>query len=434
MRCRLPSIVAMLAITTSATAQDRSGETAKLRAELAAARATITRLEARLDEIDAGAVASPREPPGGRPRGEELPPLDFTDVAEETAAAAAPAQTDAPTWEYGPPGPIGLPLSPPGEEYAAGAELVTGSGSGVATFSITHSKDGPGTPLPDGSTSVVNDTLTLSASAPLGKDGTTPFATLDGLVAGTKVSLGFTRFAGRIPSQEADDRDPDLIAARARCAESSPSYAAGCVRVDDAFLERFMSPEERRRYESNYGRASIQQGLSWSLRAAVGYDEFTYYSQPVLQKDMVDRIGWSVGGQLMAYPARGLANVVALDYQRSFKAAQAVTTCPLPAAGQKIVSCVPGPIEGPTRSDKLILAPEVRFLLPVSRNGIIRSLGFGPRLEVDLLGSELAFDLPVYLASDPKTGLNGGIRAGYVTDGDDFRIGVFVGKSFSLFK
>lgn len=434
MRRHLAPFVAVIAITTSANAQDRSGETAQLRAELAAARATIARLEARLDEIDAGTPVQPREAPQERPRDAALPPLDFTDVGEETAPAAATTQTDASAWEYGPPGPIGFPLSPPSEEYAAGVELVTGSGSGVATSSITHSNDGPGRQLPDGSTSVVNDTLTLSASAPLGKDGTTPFATLDGLVTGTKLSLGFTRFAGRTPSPEADDRDPDLIAARAKCAETTPPYAAGCTRVDDAFLERFMSPEQRRRYESNYARASIQQGLSWSLRAAIGYDEFTFYPQPSLGKDTVDRIGWSAGGQLMAYPARGLATVVALDYQSSFKAAQAVTTCPLPAPGQTIVSCVPGPIEGPTRSDKLILAPEARLLLPVSRNGLIRSLGFGPRLEVDLLSSELAFDLPIYLASDPKTGLNGGIRAGYVTDGDDFRIGVFVGKSFSLFK
>ena len=61
-------------------------------------------------------------------------------------------------------------------------------------------------------------------------------------------------------------------------------------------------------------------------------------------------------------------------------------------------------------------------------------LGFAPHVEFDLLADSLAVDLPIYFVADDKDGLIGGLRFGYLTEGDEFKFGIFVGKSFSLFK
>ena len=98
------------------------------------------------------------------------------------------------------------------------------------------------------------------------------------------------------------------------------------------------------------------------------------------------------------------------------------------------VSCVPGPLSGPAGTDKLLLAPTLRYLLPVSEDGLVRDLGFAPRIEFDTLRNDVAFDLPIYFAADAKDGLIGGFRFGYLTDGKEFKFGVFIGKSFSIFK
>ena len=61
-------------------------------------------------------------------------------------------------------------------------------------------------------------------------------------------------------------------------------------------------------------------------------------------------------------------------------------------------------------------------------------LGFAPHIEFDLLADSLAVDLPIYFVADDKDGIIGGLWFGYLTEGDEFKFGIFVGKSFSLFK
>ena len=103
----------------------------------------------------------------------------------------------------------------------------------------------------------------------------TPFATLDGLSSGTKIEFEFTRFQGSIPTQASDDAHPLLQKARSDCLKRNPPYKPGCVRLDQAFLDEFMTPGEQAEYKRNYARQSLQHSFAWSLRGAVGYDDFS---------------------------------------------------------------------------------------------------------------------------------------------------------------
>lgn len=195
-----------------------------------------------------------------------------------------------------------------------------------------------------------------------------------------------------------------------------------------------MTASERALYKRDYARRSLQRSFAWSLRSAVGYDGFGYYSAPALTKSLAKRVSFSAGGGLAFYPLRRTSIGVDLDYDRSFKSGKAQTTCPVPDTGATTVTCVAGPQVGPERTDQLVLAPELRYLAHVSDGGLIRDLGFAPRLEADLLTGHLAFDMPVYFAADEKSGLIGGTRFGYLTEKNEFKFGIFIGKRFSIFR
>lgn len=426
LRWIVPTAVMML--TAPVQAQDRDADIAALKRELEQARATIAGLEQRLE-----ALANPPATPTPE---ESVRTVDLTQQASDPTPtpASTPALSVA-GWELAPPGPINRPLAPPAAGVAAAFELAAGSGAGRASFTLTGSRDDDTGPPRNGATTAINDTVGVTFSAPLAKEGDTPFATLDGLAKGTKLELTFTRFESHIPTQRSDDEHPLLRQARKDCRERKPAYQPGCVRVDQAFLDEFMKDKrDQQQYKRDYARASLGQSSGWSLRAALGYDEFTVYPAPTLAKATVERVLFSAGGSLIFFPWRRTSLAIDIDANRSFEADDAAITCPVPAAGATIVSCVPGPIAGPKRVDRLILAPEIRHLIHLSDDGLIRDLGVGPRLETDLLTGDLAFDAPVYFAADEKSGLIGGARIGYLTGKDDVRFSLFVGKAFSLFR
>lgn len=411
MRTILASISVLLALCSPAVAQSPADEIAALRSQLAAARiqfeATQSALEGRLNALEAGSAS--RAP----------------------ATPATPG--DAPA-------PVGT--GPTNAEGTAGQErearfgsfdLIAGPAGGRAAFALSRTLDHGGPGDADALTAF-QDTTSLTFSAPLSNGDDSPFATLDGLTSGTKLEFEFTRAMSRILTPAGDSRSPILRRARERCGRVEPAYKPNCTDIDEAFLTRFFEGGERAQYEREYTRDTLQRSWAWSLRGAVGYDELNYYPLPTLAKTTDEEVSGSVGGGLTIFPFYRASASLDLDYQRSYAARTAVTTCPLPAGGATSVSCVPGPLLGPELTDRLILAPELRYVFPIEGNPLVRALGFGPRIEFDLLSSDVAFDLPVYFASDEDDGLTGGVRFGYTTDDDEFKFGIFVGKAFSIFR
>jgi hypothetical protein len=427
-----------LVLATPSLAQDDKARVAQLEAQLGAAQDRIKTLEERLSAVE-GRLGPATEAPQTQtaaippPQG-QIPSIDLT-VPDTGPRPSPPVQTaaqDAP-WQVAPPGPIDRPLAPLKDGSVAAFELIGGTGGGQATLAFTRSKDRGGTER-NGIVPIYNDSFNLTLSTPLSKDDETPFATLDGLATGSKLEFGYTFFSGRVLTNSADSQNAILKRARERCRRAVPAYPKGCTRLDPEFKKAFMTPGESEEYERDYARGTLQKSFALSLRGALGYDEFNYYPVPGLAKQTDRKVSFSAGAGMTFFPVdRGSFSFDA-DYMRSFEAEKANTTCPVPAAGATTVTCVPGPLAGPTRTDKIVLAPEFRYLLPISDYGLIRDLGFGPRLEYDALSNDVALDLPIYFARDEDNGLMGGLRFGYLTKDDDFKFAIFVGKSFTLSK
>lgn len=429
-----------LLLATPSLAQDDKARVAQLEAQLGAAQDRIKTLEERLSAIE-GRLGPATETPQVRPQTAsiphpqgQIPSIDLTvpDTGPRPTIPVRTAEQDAP-WQVAPPGPIDRPLTPLKDGSVAAFELVGGTGGGQATLALTRSRDRGGTAR-NGVVPIYNDSFNLTLSTPLSKDDETPFATLDGLATGSKVEFGYTFFSGRVLTNSADGRHAILKRARERCRREVPAYPNGCTTLDPAFKKAFMTRDEFEEYERDYARGTLQKSFALSLRGALGYDEFDYYPVPSLSKQTDRKVSFSAGAGVTFFPVdRGSFSFDA-DYMRSFEAEKAKTVCPVSAPGATTVTCVPGPLAGPTGTDKIVLAPEFRYLLPVSDYGLIREIGFGPRVEYDALSNDVALDLPIYFARDEDNGLMGGLRFGYLTKDDDFKFAIFVGKSFTLSK
>lgn len=423
---RLLAVAAGIALASVSAAQAQTGdsEVEILRAKVAAQEeaiatqnAAIANLTARLSALEGGGAAAGKPEPSpaissapmaakapadrvaqaGAAASDEGDAVDLADLKPARADGLVTGSTAPPAWALAPPGPIDEPLRPVSDGHTAAFELLGGTGGGRASFTFSRSKDGGGEPDAR-ATSVHNNTFTLAVSAPLAKNGDTSFATLDGLSSGTKIELAFTQFHGRILTQEEDSRNPLLIRARQRCLRENPPYKPGCTRLDEAFKRKFFTPDELRAYQASYARQTLQQSTAWSLRAAVGYDEFAYFPLPSLDKATDRKVSWNVGAGMTVFPFRRAAASLNLDFQHAFKARKSQTSCPVAPAGASTITCVTGPVLGPEREEKLILAPELRYHLPVSEFGLIRDLGFAPKVEFDLLSSQIAFDMPAVVA------------------------------------
>lgn len=404
------ALLALLALPTPAAAQQAPSEVVSLREELTAARAAINRLEERLALIE-GVGSTPATP--------------------NLSAVPPPASVD-PSWSEATPGPLDGGLPPAGNGTSAAFELLAGTGSGRATFSLSRSSDRQGPSADPRSVTAINDAFELTVSAPLSKDGETSFATLDGLTSGTKIELGFTRFYGRFPTRAVYQNHPALVDARKRCRATVP--AENCTRFDDAFFQKWFTAAGREQYIRDLADQSIRRSFAWSVRAALGYDKYSFFQTPSLNEKELERVAWSVGGGITMFPLPRSSLTVNLDYQRSFKAGKSVVSCPA-TSDSGFLSCVSGPLSPPSASRALILSPAMRVLVPVSTSGLLRNVGFAPRGQIDFLSGEFALDLPIYLVADAKNGLVGGFRVGYESkDENRYVFGIFIGKQFSIFQ
>lgn len=426
---------AVMLAASPALAQDRDAEIAALRSRLEAQESAIQDLQAQLNALRAPAPA-PAEPSAAPTPSARVETASIV-AADRPSGPSTADGAEQPTWQVAPPGPADRSLLRAADGRALAFEFVTGVDSGRASFAFTRSRDrngeGDGAPAAPG-VAAVNDTISLSFSAPASDDGDTPFATLDGLATGTKLEFEYSQSRRRVRTTTENDADPLVMQARAECAIRQPAYKPGCVRFDGAFVEEFFTPEKADEYYRALAEDALRSALDWSARAAVGYDEFTYYPLATLAKTTDEEVSWSAGVGLTAYPFALGSLAFDLDYERSYDEAKKITACPIPAPGATSVTCVPGPLAAPELVDKLILASEARYLWRIDQSGLLQNVGFAPRLEIDLLNSELAFDLPIYLVADAKDGLTGGVRVGYTTEEDEVILGIFIAKTFSIFQ
>lgn len=158
-----------------------------------------------------------------------------------------------------------------------------------------------------------------------------------------------------------------------------------------------------------------------------------------LAKDDVSHTNYKVqvfGGKVFA--SGRVSWTGAFSYARSYKLDDDVQLCEPNGVGNQI-ACFTGPLGAPIQANRYTASSEVRWRIPLPMISEHAAIGLAPRVSYEIKSDSAMLELPVYFAPGKGTkSLNGGIRFAYNTDSDgsgkdDFAFGLFVGVPFSIF-
>lgn len=304
---------------------------------------------------------------------------------EETSRAEALA--DAPA------SGVDSPVSQSG-----GAEITAGEDSGRMKLRLTFGD------------------FSLTASAPVNKNGPTDLATLDSFGNSTTLRAEYSRalFFHPVSWEILDEACERLGVSDGTC---------------DATYVQQHAPEDYRRLAD----ALRAKPLFWSVWATIGHDEYKFYDPLTLAKDEENRTPWGVGGYLSGQPFDGPTLVtLGAEYQETYKAADTLVVC---SGGPPPITCVNGPIGGPIDGNRELVWLEARHRFEWA--------GVAPRVTYDFDKDVTEVQLPIYLIrapgskadreNDTPPPLTGGVRFGWRDDTDDVSVSLFITSSFSIF-
>jgi len=289
--------------------------------------------------------------------------------------------------------------------------------------------------------------FSLSVSTPLSKSAdSTNLTTLSGLATSTNISLQWTGFltSGFKPLSGPNGNDAQKLCnalfhkyvdpwVAANPGKTPPKLADPYCEVAD--LEALkakigVGPTDGERLElSNYAWANETPSSLWLFGGSgtVGDESHTFYNAVSLAKSSLNRTPLQFGGYLTWVAGqRNLSATLQLDYQNSYTDNPTKTVCP--AGGSGPVTCVNGAFGPPKTTDKALVAGELRWFGQVDHLPI----GVDPMVTYDAASGAYAFDLPVYLFSDGKDNLTGGIRYDWTSVKHASVVGVFIAKAFNI--
>lgn len=468
-----PVVLAMVPAGAHAQSQTPPGEDAEIaeiRGQIGEATELLAKLKERLDDLEARRAGRGTTAAAAMPTASADPKVVVADAATVKKYPAPVADAGG---ARGPqPAAIdpclhrdGQPRSPADATTSGTFDAVSGacgrtvaavlltgaSGSGNVAIKLSRATDGGEPNYAKGETMARSDVYSLTASAPLAKEGPTQLATLDGFASSSRLTFGFTRFM--LPLPTVANLRPSYLAlaakaqekcrqreAREKAAGKPVSFKYGCADVSGELMGEFLSEAEWELSEKILATQTVRRAISYGLELSVGHDEFKYRDPLTLAEADTSRVPLGAMASLSVFPWARTSLTVALDYQRVFKAAKSRTLCGTAAPGAN-TECFTGPFAVPTKTEKVIASGEFRKVFDFEKADFIPRLGIAPRVEYDANSQDFAFNVPVYLAPDDKGKLIAGIQAGYtIAETDrtkpgkerDFKIGVFVGSSFSL--
>jgi|GEM_PF-4825432 len=331
-----------------------------------------------------------------------------------------------------PSGPIDGAVAPPAGGSGISVELTAAEGGGRASFNLTRLLE-RGLFAGRGGDGLSSERLGITLSAPLADDGPTTFATLDSLGNGTKLEVSWTLFSAPLPGPFFESQVPAFLTAQAECRTRTPDNP-DCDDLSDIMVG-IMGERGMAEYEHALAEVTLRRGFAVQLNAAVGYNEFAFYPYPILTRQTVDRVPWSVGSSISFFPrlaGRETSSIsIGADYSRGFEAAKSETACPITIVPDT-ARCVTGALAAPSLTERLLLSLELRQPFQLS-GGFLERIAIAPRIEIDALSEDYAIDVPIYLVPNTDGHLIGGLRFGYTSNEDDFVAGLFVGTRFSIF-
>ena len=314
-------------------------------------------------------------------------------------------------------------LDDPVDRGGARFEVSTTNDSGRAGVRLSSQPfDCQGAPQRDSRSAC---SLSMTASAPVSKSGSdTSIATLSGFANASTLAIDFTRFTltGAVtPSKDqlvAFVRDAGLERLVLNEKDGEP----------DVDLDQLYVALEKAGRSDLSGQATAlffkpdSMRWNWGANATIGYESDDYFSPTTLSAANKKSEPWSVGlyGGFFAGPKFYVSG--AFDLAHSYKAAKTRTLCPTGSGG--VIECVTGSFGPPKETEK--------HLASLNARTEIADVGVALKLTHDVKSGDSGADLPIYLFSDSKHALNGGLRLGW-TNTDHFTAGVFVGSTFDIY-
>lgn len=440
-----------LHFTPSAAQGDQRSELRTLRDRIDQTAATLAELRKQLEGLEAAQEGASASLPSA------ALPAPTPDAATLMTVDTG-AEVDRCAFLDTPPTPADAPLSAASDTASATCRrsvaavlLRASSASSGVTVRLSRGTEG-GDPKPErGETRAYSNVYSLTASAPLAKEGPTQIGTLDGFASSSKLSFGFTRFMIPLPTAAGlPPRYVQLVSkAQAVCRKQveaetiagRPASFPGSCEEDTPRLHRaFLADDEVRELERLLAHQTVRRALSYGLELSIGHENFTFRDSATLAENEVSRVPLGAKASLSIFPWPRSSLTGAIDYQRTFKASKTRIFCPTGITGGT-TECFSSPFAAPVKTEKVLLSSELRQVFDWGEESFIPQLGIAPRVEFDANNDDFAVSLPVYLAADDKGKLLAGIQAGYSiaeTDASkpgkerDFKVGLFVGSALTL--
>ena len=295
--------------------------------------------------------------------------------------------------------------------------------SQVSIKSSTKLADGKG----------VSRTLSLIASAPLGKGATEgTLATRRGLNSGTMLTLALaqTTLKGiRVPAEEVLNLcakgQKFLTAYLSVLGNKEENFLCDTATIKDLLEQGKVTKEEYRAFRSAFFGPSAAVS-SWAVSLSGGYNDANYFDAVTLvQAKKRNRVGGlAVSYTYVPLEATQLFSA-SLGLLSVYKDAKNSTACLPLAPGKTQLTCASGAIGAPKRQTTQTLDLEWRRKLS-------ERYAFSLQVSRDFKNKVTSVAVPIYLVGNDKDGLTGGISLGWASDDKDVTAGVFVGKAFSV--
>jgi hypothetical protein len=241
-----------------------------------------------------------------------------------------------------------------------------------------------------------------------------------------------------------DGEDGEITVARANCRGAETGKANRDELCDpNNFADGaggFVAKYNPENYRSYLGAAFPDNVTFYGVEFAGNQASYKFLNRPTFAMGKESHFSYSAtvfGGMLLDH---GLTSVGgSFTYGRNFEAADDVTICQTTAVpGQS--QCITAADGAPSRSIDKIIAIEFRHAF-AGKIGELANAAIGAEFSYDLKSKAYSLDVPLYLISDDKGQLRGGIRGTYLNQRDtvnggrdgDFGLSLFVGVPFSIF-
>jgi len=177
-------------------------------------------------------------------------------------------------------------------------------------------------------------------------------------------------------------------------------------------------------------RALSSSAIGFGIEGELGFDLFDYRTPVTLAENSRTEPNFSATASLFYFPADGVSLFAGtVEYENLYKARDNEILCRAVIVDPND-DCVSAPSAPPRHVERLSLGIEYRRSL-----GSVPGLGqFGiaPQVSYDVLGDHYRVEMPVYLTPDGNSSFRPGISFSYVSEDNEFVIGLFLRKSFSL--